>query len=76
MWATSVTSHGVPGRIAGMVGAKWAAMPHHPEREWKVHYETRDLTDSSILVVDLGDVVTLTAGGEEDSTEAKRHPYD
>lgn len=41
-----------------------------------MHYETHNLTDSSILVVDLGDVVTLTAGGEEDSTEAKRHPYD
>jgi len=41
-----------------------------------VHYETHDLTDSSILVVDLGDAVTLTAGGEDQSTEAKRNPYD
>jgi hypothetical protein len=41
-----------------------------------VQYETRDLTDSSILVIGLGDVVTLTTGGEEQSTEAKRNPYD
>jgi hypothetical protein len=38
--------------------------------------ESNALADSSILVVDLGDIVTLTAGGEEDSTEDKRNPYD
>ena len=41
-----------------------------------MHYETHDLIDSSILVIGLGDVVTLTTGGEEESTEAKREPYD
>lgn len=35
-----------------------------------------DSVDGSILVVDVGDIVTLTAGGEESSTEGKRNPYE
>jgi hypothetical protein len=42
----------------------------------EVHNESNTSADSSILVVDLGDVITLTAGGEESSTEGKRNPYD
>ena len=38
--------------------------------------ELHDLTEGSILMVDVGDVVTLTMGGEEQSTEDKRNPYD
>lgn len=42
----------------------------------KVFTESHNLADGSILMVDLGDVVTLTMGGEQDSTEDKRNPYD
>ena len=41
-----------------------------------MHNESHNLAAGSILMVDLGDVVTLTMGGEEDSTEDKRNPYD
>jgi hypothetical protein len=46
------------------------------ERGTKVFTESHNLADGSILMVDLGDVVTLTMGGEQDSTEDKRNPYD
>lgn len=51
-------------------------MPHNQKGETKVFTESHNLTDGSILMVDLGDVVTLTMGGEQDSTEDKRNPYD
>lgn len=46
------------------------------EKGMELHNESNQPADSSILVVDLGDIVTLTAGGEESSTEGKRNPYD
>lgn len=38
--------------------------------------ELTDLVENSIFVIDLGDAVTLTAGGEDSGIEDKRHPYD
>jgi hypothetical protein len=51
-------------------------MPHIQERGTKVFTDSFDPAEVSVLMVDLGDLVTLTMGGEQDSTEDKRNPYD
>jgi hypothetical protein len=42
--------------------------------------QVQDKTESGLAalggVINLGDLVTLTAGGEDQSTEGKRDPYD
>lgn len=46
------------------------------EKGREVQIDPHESVESSDLVVDLGDMTTLTAGGEDSSTESKRNPYD